>query len=290
VSPVLPCHIVVGTLNLTCVQACPCSALCGFRPPYHYLKASVLQQVGIIVSGATTIEAESIPVPVVRVVIDGVISHQATWSHPLKHLSNRTYTSWSRGPAIKLPPNGYYPYLHNMRPSFVTLLKGCERLPVRAVWAVGTTSGSAGTLHGQVLCMLVFYGKRIQLGVEPCFIHIRAHPTTPGVDDVGKLPSSNPEGPTGSNTAQPGPQREDVTHLPVGPLPLTGGTTPGSCVAGGPEQSLAGTVVVPPVGDECQLPGDFAESYGITSTQVLTTSEAPAWWVQACCECRKHLP
>jgi hypothetical protein len=37
--------------------------------------------------------------------------------------------------------------------------------------------------------------------------------------------------------------------------------------------------VLPPSGDECQLPDGFAESYGITSTQVLTTSKAPVWWV-----------
>jgi hypothetical protein len=34
-----------------------------------------------------------------------------------------------------------------------------------------------------------------------------------------------------------------------------------------------------PAGDECQLPADFAESYGIRATKVLTTREAPAWWV-----------
>jgi hypothetical protein len=36
---------------------------------------------------------------------------------------------------------------------------------------------------------------------------------------------------------------------------------------------------VPPVGEECTPPPDFAESYGIQSTQVLTTSAAPKWWV-----------
>jgi hypothetical protein len=37
--------------------------------------------------------------------------------------------------------------------------------------------------------------------------------------------------------------------------------------------------VLPPPGNECQLSHHFAESYGITSTQVLTTSKAPTWWV-----------
>jgi hypothetical protein len=35
--------------------------------------------------------------------------------------------------------------------------------------------------------------------------------------------------------------------------------------------------VLPPIGDECQLPFDFAQAYGITSIRVLTTSQAPAW-------------
>jgi hypothetical protein len=35
----------------------------------------------------------------------------------------------------------------------------------------------------------------------------------------------------------------------------------------------------PPAGDECTLPADFAEAYGIQSTKVLTTSAAPGWWV-----------
>jgi hypothetical protein len=34
---------------------------------------------------------------------------------------------------------------------------------------------------------------------------------------------------------------------------------------------------VPPIGDECQLPLDFAQDYGITAIRVLTTSQAPAW-------------
>jgi hypothetical protein len=36
---------------------------------------------------------------------------------------------------------------------------------------------------------------------------------------------------------------------------------------------------VPPAGDECTLPADFVNSYGIRSTKVLTTRVAPAWWV-----------
>jgi hypothetical protein len=36
---------------------------------------------------------------------------------------------------------------------------------------------------------------------------------------------------------------------------------------------------VPPIGDECQLPLDFAQAYGITAIRVLTTSQAPAWYV-----------
>jgi hypothetical protein len=34
---------------------------------------------------------------------------------------------------------------------------------------------------------------------------------------------------------------------------------------------------VPPIGDECQLPLDYAQSYGISAIRVLTTSQAPAW-------------
>jgi hypothetical protein len=34
---------------------------------------------------------------------------------------------------------------------------------------------------------------------------------------------------------------------------------------------------VPPIGDECQLPLDFAQAYNITAIRVLTTSQAPAW-------------
>jgi hypothetical protein len=34
---------------------------------------------------------------------------------------------------------------------------------------------------------------------------------------------------------------------------------------------------VPPIGDECQLPCDFAQGYGITAIRVLTTFQAPAW-------------
>jgi hypothetical protein len=36
---------------------------------------------------------------------------------------------------------------------------------------------------------------------------------------------------------------------------------------------------VPPIGDECQLPLDFAQAYGITAIRVLTTSQAPTWYV-----------
>jgi hypothetical protein len=36
---------------------------------------------------------------------------------------------------------------------------------------------------------------------------------------------------------------------------------------------------VPPIGDECQLPVDFAQAYGINSIRVLTTSQAPTWYV-----------
>jgi hypothetical protein len=39
----------------------------------------------------------------------------------------------------------------------------------------------------------------------------------------------------------------------------------------------AGEDAVPPIGDECQLPLDFAQDYGITAIRVLTTSQAPAW-------------
>jgi hypothetical protein len=104
----------------------------------------------------------AVPIPVVRVVIDGTISHQATWSYPVKHLINRVYSSWSRGPALILQPKGHSAYLQNMRPSAGKLLRGCERLRVRAVWAVGDTSGPAGAVHGGALCMLVLYGRRVQ--------------------------------------------------------------------------------------------------------------------------------
>jgi hypothetical protein len=34
-----------------------------------------------------------------------------------------------------------------------------------------------------------------------------------------------------------------------------------------------------PIGDECQLPADFILAYGIRATKILTTRQAPGWWV-----------
>jgi hypothetical protein len=37
--------------------------------------------------------------------------------------------------------------------------------------------------------------------------------------------------------------------------------------------------VLPPPGEECALPAEIIVSYGIRETKVLTTCQAPAWWV-----------
>jgi hypothetical protein len=50
------------------------------------------------------------------------------------------------------------------------------------------------------------------------------------------------------------------------------GTTNDTDPAPTPEEDA-----VPPIGDECQLPLEFAQDYGITAIRVLTTSQAPAW-------------
>jgi hypothetical protein len=105
----------------------------------------------------------SLAVPIVRVVIDSMVTHQAQWSHPppLGVVTGRLTAVKEAGPAIVDHGNGRCAW-RGLRPCIHTLLSGCERLPARAVRAVGTTSGPAGTMQHGGLCMLVVYGKRIQ--------------------------------------------------------------------------------------------------------------------------------
>jgi hypothetical protein len=51
---------------------------------------------------------------------------------------------------------------------------------------------------------------------------------------------------------------------------------PASAAVPPPVVPPADGVLLPPPGDECQLPGDLVEGYGIKATRVLTSSERPA--------------
>jgi hypothetical protein len=119
--------------------------------------------------------------------------------------------------------------------------------------------------HGQV-CMLVIYGT--------------AWPALPALDGFNTLALTPPLPP-----AQHGPAIPSNTALPELHMVDVHGpsSTPGPAVAQlaeGPGPLCAGADVVPPVGMECTLPVGFVEAYGVKSTRVLTTSEAPAWWVE----------
>jgi hypothetical protein len=326
----------------------------------------------------------SISVPLVRVVIDGVVTHE---------LSKASSQVSRLSPLLSMRPGGHAA-LTNVNPSIHTLLQGCQRLPIRAVRAVGTTSGPAGSMQHGGLCMLVVYGKRTAsagsaspLTSLPLTGAAATEGTAPPVEpwDAGGLgqcllltsnaaqemePQPMPEvmataieqaagqagaecegtlpeplntptltfsplpapavaadvcmgldfGMPGSSHQEPAvPSDDDADDLQApAPLMLEGPATaqPQMQVSGlhvdGSSSQLARAghskqcvlppvvrsaiphvvpavpdvapatprgepVLLPPAGDECQLPDDFLNAYGIRSTQVLTTSKAPAW-------------
>jgi hypothetical protein len=127
------------------------------RPHNDLFKHRVLLQLGIEIPGHHSMhQPMSIPIPVLRVVIDGHISHQFAWSYPIEEYSSE---GLAEGPAFRAYPSGGAICMRNIRPSLRILLKGCEQLPARAVRAVGTTSGPAGTMQHGALCMVVVYAK-----------------------------------------------------------------------------------------------------------------------------------
>jgi hypothetical protein len=82
----------------------------------------------------------------------------------------------------------------------------------------------------------------------------------------------------------PDPLDSPASALAFSPLPAPAAAADGFD-APGPLSDERSSVphalpaVLPPAGQECQLPADFIQAYGIQSTQVLTTRQAPAWWV-----------
>jgi hypothetical protein len=315
------------------------------------------------------------------VVIDGLVTHQAQWSDPLPAgVVDSRLLGRDAGPVVETSPGGHIT-LRNTGLSIRALLRGCEGLPIRAVKAVGDTSGPAGTMQHGTLCMLVVYARRITYGHPggPASLFtslpvtgaaaaegmaLPAEPWAAGGSGHGLLLTSNaaqqvepqpvPQGmgtaieqaageagagcegtpplnsPAPALTFSPLPApaapaveclgldftapssahhqcvvtRDDL-QLPAPPLPggpataqlqphvrgLNGdGNTSELAQAGLSEVCIPQSTVQPavpdvmsaelsPAGDECQLPADFAESYGITSTKVFTTCQAPAWWV-----------
>jgi hypothetical protein len=105
-----------------------------------------------------------IPVPVVRVVVDGQVTHQFRWSHPSTGVIDPH--SETAGPLIS-PSTARCAVLRNVSPSIATCLSGCQHLPMRAVRAEGQTSGLSGIMEHGSLCMLVIYGRRMAPAAPP---------------------------------------------------------------------------------------------------------------------------
>jgi hypothetical protein len=124
-----------------------------------FIKANALQEVAILPGGRDNArglsDGQTIPVPVVRVVIDGVVTHEVRWSHP--NSGENDSHSGTAGPLISASKGGVA-VLRNMNPTVATCLIGCQRLPMRVVRAEGDTSGAVGTMQHGSLCMLVIYG------------------------------------------------------------------------------------------------------------------------------------
>jgi hypothetical protein len=313
----------------------------------------------------------------VRVVIDGVVSHEM----------GKSYSQASNlSPLLTMHPGGQTTF--NVTPPIHALLRGCQRQPVRAVKAVGRTSGPAGTMQHGTLCMLVIYGKRMHAtgpadgiaspatqggmtiagmappvepraaeGLGQCFLpsnaaqeagpHAVSHVTQNAAEQTtgqasgqeqqgtssepssgttpalafGCTPVPAPAAPIdeslglgfaapGSVSGQPAVPSDDDAGAQQMPAPLlpegrattqpqlayqvsglhVDGSTSQSAPAGHPQgcipQSAVQTAVphavpagLPPPRDECALPAAFIVSYGIRETKVLTTRQAPAWWV-----------
>jgi hypothetical protein len=185
-------------------------------------------------------ETLSIPVPVVRVDINGVVTHQVKWSHPVPagvikgHVPDRI-----AGPVLTLHPGGNV-RLSIFNPSINSLLRGCQCLPVRAIRAVGTTSGPAGTMQDGGLCMLVVYGRRIQ--PAPPIGNVVAAPrrSLPRADPVDAQPRHVQEM---LMRPQPGAHaRPQTAAAKSPPMPLPAQprhqTLPGAGTSAGQEQQL----------------------------------------------------
>jgi hypothetical protein len=359
------------------------------RPHTDTFRPRILQQLGVeLPTPCTLLEPQPIPVPVLRVVIDGAISHQIVWSQPIQERDSSEGPAG--GPVIMAYPGRGAVRMRNIRPTFQTLLKGCEQLPARAVRAGSDTTGTAGTIQRGALCMLVVYatttptrpgpplqqqpvgslladvdhllhslqqgdasyaaavqgpsmrvpaGKGVPLiaasaPAETSTAAPRLPATKPlgdqevEVDDVSPadpdwVPSTatgtSSQGPLGCSTGTGTPSLygastgEDVI-AGLAPATVQGhtarledhrcsqllqqpeaqqGMTMTTCSAG--QASMAWPTLgrpaqraalpplldstLPPVGEECRLPADFSQSYGIRSTKVLRTRQAPAWWV-----------
>jgi hypothetical protein len=120
-----------------------------YRPADSIIEADLLQELGVDPPGrgdAHLQDGQYVPVPVVRVVVDGVVTHEVKCSHPIPDSDDPH--SGTAGPRISVVKGGVA-ILSNMRPTVYTCLSGCQRLPMRAVRAEGDTSGPAGTMwHG----------------------------------------------------------------------------------------------------------------------------------------------
>jgi hypothetical protein len=319
-----------------------------------------------------------------------MVTQQSQWSHPppldVVSGSLAAVKEAEAGPAIITYGKGHS--LKGLRPSISSQLRDCERLPARAVRAVGTTLGPAGTMQDGTLCMLVVYGRRMppagpaaasptgpdstatdrpadpaelraagglgqsflpsdsaqQGGPQPALQLTQAPAQQAagqaGAGHEGASPElSNSPAPALNPTPHPAPASannggmelgsdaptsvhhnrtvssdvDDELQMPAPLLPGGPATTERQLQASGmdvegstPELAQAGhsegyipqsvvhpavphpvptavphvvPAVLPPAGEECQLPAHFAESYGIRSTKVLTTRQAPAWWV-----------
>jgi hypothetical protein len=345
-----------ASLARICLKGTAASPYGPCRGPNAMISGVLLAELGIsfpeVGSKRSGRQGRSIPVPLVRVVIDGVVTHET--NKPTFNVSNLS-------PLLTMHPGGLTT-LTNVSPSIHALLRGCQRQPMRAVKAVGRTSGPAGTMQHGALCMLVVYGKRMHAtgpagttscgyGVEgkvvcgaatgmlqhlkqgPGAVIDRAsiqgreqqaageHGATPAQAVTSPALTLHPAPCAAEASPQPGTvAASSVHHQPAaaGGLDMVALASTGVGITGQPQSSVEErfrplhapdacwtepdclvphtqaslgappvepdgeavlphvvSAVLPPAGEECQLPDDFVKVYGIRSTQVLTSNEPP---------------
>jgi hypothetical protein len=154
-----------------CLAQPPAALHCGStdtcRSTDSCFRAKTLQELDILPPGRADDQLKDgriIHVPVVRVVVDGRVTHQFRWSHPITSVIDPD--SETAGPLI-LGSTTRRAMLRNISPSITDCLSGCQHLPIRAVRAEGQTSGPSGTMEHGSPCMLVIYGKSVTPAAPP---------------------------------------------------------------------------------------------------------------------------